>query len=443
MKRSFRAPLLTAAVVAVFGVNAFAQDISVIGAEKTGNAARTIPAWDGGHTSMNGSQPGGPYADPYAADQPLFTITAADAEKYRTSLTAGQLEMLKKYPSYKMNVYPTRRSAPLAKCVAAETAANKGKAKLTADAKGINGAIGGVLFPNTKDGTEAVWNALTRYRGDVYSARWSQIAVNPDGKTGTLGKFEVEYDFHYGACGKSAGDREPNRVLNYIQRTTEPARTAGTILLVQETLDQTRDARSAWTYNPGQRRVRLAPEVSYDNPGFGAEGLRTADDLSLFNGAPDRYRWKFLGKREIYIPYNNHKAIAANVSIETLTDGGHLNPELVRHELHRVYVIEGDLRSGESHLYHKRTLYIDEDSWMIVASDKYDRSGALWRYAEMYSIPAPDLGFVYPAMDAHYDFQSKRYLVSGIRSGESKLAVPQKRTAADYTPARLRGEGTR
>jgi hypothetical protein len=43
----------------------------------------------------------------------------------------------------------------------------------------------------------------------------------------------------------------------------------------------------------------------------------------------------------------------------------------------------------------------------------------------------------------HYDLQSGRYLVSGIRSEEPKLAVPVKRSPNDYSPQRLRGEGTR
>ncbi len=421
---------------------AIAQDISVIGADKNANAAKTIPAWDGGLTSMAGSQPGGPYADPYAGDKPLLTITAANADEFRANLTAGQYEMLKKYATQKIIVYPTRRSAPLPKCVSAETVANKGKAKVVSGGQGLVGTTGGVPFPNTTDGTEAVWNSLVRYRGDTYSSKWAQAAVNTEGKY-SISRFEAEYDFHYGACGRAPAEREPNRIWNYMQRITEPARIAGTLLLVQETLDQTRDARTAWNYNPGQRRVRLAPEVSYDNPGFGAEGLRTADDLQVFNGTPDRYTWKLVGKKEIYIPYNSFKATAASVSLERLTDPNHLNPDLLRYELHRVYVVEGTVKPGSSHLYQRRTLYFDEDSWMAVASDKYDRSNKLWRYSEMHSIVTPDQGVVYPVMDAHYDLQNGKYLVSGIRSGETKLFQTEKRTASDYTPQRLRGEGTR
>jgi hypothetical protein len=426
----------------MLSASVFAQDIGAIGAEKAGNADRTIPSWDGGHTSMTGSQPGGPYADPYSNDGIRLTITSANADLHRTKLTNGQYDMFKRYSTFKMNVYPSHRSTPLAKCIVSETLANKGKAKITSNGQGIAGSAGGVPFPGTKEGEEMVWNALTRYRGDTYSAKWAQAAVNTDGKL-SISRFEVEYDFHYGACGRSAADRDANRLFNYMHHITEPARIAGTLLLVQETLNQSVEPRSGWTYNPGQRRVRLAPEVSYDNPGFGAEGLRTADDLSLFNGAPDRYTWRLIGKKELYIPYNSFKAIASNISLEMLTDPFHLNPDLLRYELHRVYVVEGQLKPNTSHIYHRRTLYIDEDSHMIVASDKYDRNGKLWRYAEMFSVPVPDLQFVYPVMDVHYDLVNGKYLVSGVRTGETKLAVPQKRTSGDFTPQRLRGEGVR
>ena len=95
-----------------------------------------------------------------------------------------------------------------------------------------------------------------------------------------------------------------NRILLFKQTVTAPARLAGGILLVHESLDQVKKPRDAWLYNPGQRRVRRAPQVAYDNPGTAADNMRTSDQLDMFNGAPDKYDWKLVGKREIYVPYN-------------------------------------------------------------------------------------------------------------------------------------------
>lgn len=436
--------VLQIAVAGVLSITAaYAQDISVIGAEKAGNAAKTIPAWEGGLTQLPaGSKPGGPYADPFAQDKPLFSINAANLEQHKASLTPGQIELLKRNPEFSMNVYPTRRSAVVAKCVAEETAANKGKAKLVPGGRGFTGVTGGVPFPNTTDGLEMMWNTLVRYRGETFSTRWSQAAVNADGKY-SLTRFDVEYDFHYGVCGRKPNEREANRVMHYVQKITAPARLAGNILLVHEPIDQTGDTRSIWNYNPGQRRVRLAPEVTYDNPGFASEGLRTADDLSLFNGGADRYDFKFAGKREVYVPYNAYRAVSPSTKLDELLTAKTMNPELLRYELHRVYVVEAKLKSGSSHLYPRRTFYIDEDSWMIVATDKYDSSGKLWRYGEMHSFVAPDYAVVYPAIEVHYDLPSARYLAAGLRGDDNRIITAQKKNSSDYTPQALRGEGTR
>jgi hypothetical protein len=260
--------------------------LTPLGAEKAGNAAGTIPAWDGGITKpVAGYKPGGHYPDPFAADKPLFTIDGKNADKYKDQLSAGQMAMLKKYPTYKMVVYPTRRSASVPQCNYDETKDCAAKAKLAPGGNGVVGCVGGIPFPIPKDGNEAIWNATLRYKGDTFAHNWAQAAVTRTGDYAMV-KFEYEYDNQYGNCSKPAKDREPNKVLNYLQVTTAPARLAGQILLVHETVDQAKEPRSAWTYNPGQRRVRLAPNVAYDNPGTAADGLRTNDDFGCSTAPP-------------------------------------------------------------------------------------------------------------------------------------------------------------
>ena len=106
-------------------------------------------------------------------------------------------------------------------------------------------------------------------------------------------------------------DIDPDKAANVLtffkQSVTAPARLAGNVLLVHETLDQVKEPRLAWIYNAGQRRVRRAPQVAYDGPGTAADGLRTSDNFDMFSGAPDRYDWKLVGKQEMYIPYNSYK----------------------------------------------------------------------------------------------------------------------------------------
>ena len=417
--------------------------LTPIGAEKAGNAGGTIPAWDGGISRpIAGYTDGGHYPDPFAGDKPLFTITGQNADQYKAQLSEGQVALLKKYPDYKMVVYPTHRSAAFPQCHYEETKQCAAKAKLAPGGNGVVGCTGGIPFPEPKDGTETIWNFLLRYRGDTYGMHWDQAAVTRGGDY-TMVKFQYEYDFSYGNCSKPPSQREPNLKLNYLQSVTAPARLAGYILLVHETVNQAKEPRTAWTYNPGQRRVRLAPNVAYDNPGTAADGLRTNDDFGMYNGATDRYDWKLLGKREIYVPYNSYRLSDPKYKYSDILKPGHINEDLSRWELHRVWVVDATLKPGTSHVYARRTFYIDEDSWAILLIDKYDARGELWRTAELHNQNWYNVPMFYAGVEVHNDLQSGRYIAMGLSNEEKKIYEPIKREPADYTPNNLRGLGTR
>jgi hypothetical protein len=341
-----------------------------------------------------------------------------------------------------MNVYPTRRSAAFPEGHYKETIANATRVKLAGEGNGVVGSKGGIPFPIPKDPLEVMQNHLMRYRGDTYAMTWSQAAVTRSGDY-ALVRFEYEYDFHYGNLAKPDKEREDNKLFNFLQTVTAPARLAGQILLVHETVDQVKSPRMAWTYNPGQRRVRLAPNVAYDNPGTAADGLRTNDDFFMYNGATDRYNWKLLGKREIYVPYNAYKVNGSGLKYSDVIRPMHLNPEHTRYELHRVWVVEAEVKPATSHLYKKRVFFIDEDSWAILVTDKYDGRDQLWRVSEEHSINFYDVPMTYPAMEVHHDLQAGRYIVMGLRNEESKVYEKIVRQGADFTPSGLRGLGTR
>ncbi|MEQ1591339.1 MAG: DUF1329 domain-containing protein [Thiobacillaceae bacterium] len=417
------------------------SSLTPLGAEKSGNSVGTIPAWDGGLTKpVAGFKPGGHYPDPYAADKVLFSIASTNVDQYRERLTPGQVALLKKYPNWKMNVYPAHRSATYPRKTLDQSVANAPRAQLVGD--GVTGALGGIPFPIPKDGLEAIWNTLLRYRGDAYATNWSQVAVTRDGDY-TPVRFEYEYDFHYGNLTKPDKEREPNKLLNFLQTVTAPARLAGQVLLVHETVDQVKQPRTAWVYSPGQRRVRLAPNVAYDNPGTAADGLRTNDDFGMYNGATDRYDWKLLGKREMYVPYNSYKLSGNTLSYADVLQAGHLNPAATRYELHRVWVVEANLKPGTSHIYKKRVFYIDEDSWAVLVTDQYDARNELWRVAEQHSINFYDVPMFFGTVEVHHDLQSGRYIAMGLRNQESRVFEPIASRASDFTPQGLRGIGTR
>ena len=337
-----------AAVAAVTQAEAdrLGKDLTPTGAEKAGNADGTIPAWDGGIKSPPaGYSSGDHHPDPYAGDEVLFTITAANMGQYADKLTPGHKAMLEAYDSYKMKVYPTRRSASYPQRIYDATKRVATTAELVESGSGIQGAIMGTPFPIPKSGVEVVWNHLTRFRGNIASRKISQAAPTRGG-----GYTEVVFEDEFNVVYSQEGQTEEsinNRILYFKQKVVAPARLAGGILLVHETLDQVKEPRAAWLYNPGQRRVRRAPNVAYDNPGTAADGMRTSDQFDMFNGAPDRYDWQLVGKKEMYVPYNNYALHSDQLTHKDILTPLHVNPEYLRYELHRVWVVEATLKAGD------------------------------------------------------------------------------------------------
>ena len=418
------------------------KDLTPVGAEKAGNTDGSIPEWTGGITTPPaGYTPGQHYVDPYGSDPVKFTITHENLEQYRAHLTPGQVALLEKYPDYKMNVYATHRSASYPQRIYQYTVANATTAQLVNDGNGIANTIVGFPFPEPQNGLEAIWNHIVRYRGDAVKRWIAQAAVTANGKY-TLVKLEDEFDFLYAKEGAKFGDLH-NILLYFKQEVTAPARLAGGVLLVHETLNQVKEPRHAWVYNPGQRRVRRAPNIAYDNPGTAADGLRTSDDFDMYNGAPDRYNWKLVGKKEIYVPYNSYKLQSDKLQYDDILKVGHLNPEYTRYELHRVWEVEATLKPGASHIYAKRVFYLDEDSWQILVIDKYDNRGQIWRVSEGHAINYYNMPLLWTSLEVHHDLQSGRYLVLGLNNQERAYDFNIKRSPADYTPASLRSAGTR
>jgi Protein of unknown function (DUF1329) len=424
------------------------RDLTPLGAEKAGNADGSIPAWDGGITTPPaGYKPGDHHPDPFAGEQPLFTITAANASQYADKLTAGSLALLKAYPDYSLPVYPSHRTVANPTRVYEATKKYATTATLTAGGNGFTGAVLGVPFPIPQNGLEVVWNHLTRYRGIAAARHIGQAAPQRDGSY-TLVQFEDEFLFNYCRDDISqeqlAKELADQNVLIYFKQTvTAPARLAGSILLVHETMDQVKEPREAWVYNVGQRRVRRAPNVAYDNPGTASDGMRTSDQFDMFNGAPDRYDWKLVGKKEMYVPYNSYKLHSDKLKNADILKPKHINQDLTRYELHRVWVVEATLKPGVNHLYSRRTFYVDEDSWQILAADQYDGRGQLFRVSEAHCINYYDALTFWSTLEVHTDLLSGRYLVIGLDNENKMYDFNLKRSPQDYTPSTLRQEGVR
>lgn len=410
------------------------NELTPMGAERAGSADGRIPAWTGGLREGPGNWRDG-YGHPFADEQPLYVITAQNYQQYEQYLAPGQIAMLQAYPNtFRIPVYPTHRTAAYPEAVYELVRQNAQTARLVDDGNGVVDFTEITPFPIPQTGVELVWNHSTRYRGPGAER---EVTLATPQANGNFTPVTMNEEFMF------IGDPEENSLFYFLQSVTAPARLSGTVLLVQETMNQVLEPRRAWIYNAGQRRVRRAPQVAYDGPGTAADGQRTSDGLDVFNGAPDRYEWTLVGKREMYVAYNAYPLLNTNLSVNDIVHAGHLNPEHLRYERHRVWEVEGRLRDGQRHIYERRVMFFDEDTYQLVHVDQYDGRGNLWRVSEGHTVQFHDVDVPWYAAETIYDLVNNRYIVSGLINDTSGYNWDYRPNASNFTPAALRRAGGR
>lgn len=430
--------LWTAEAMAAGGLG---EHLTPAGAERDASADGRIPAWQGGlNTAQFRLAGNGTPLDPYADEQPLYEITAANAQQYQDQLTPGQIAMLKRFPeTMRLPVYPTHRSVGVASTVALSAARNAANATLVEGGNGLKGFSGAIAFPIPANGLQVIWNHLTRPRNASYSLMSDSVTPL---KNGRFVRMSSRQDL---ALPQPVTDVAADNILYYFTyRMTAPSRVAGDAIVVHETLDQVAQPRLSWVYSAGQRRVRRAPAVDYDTTGPGTAGLRTADSRDMFNGAPDRYEWKLLGKKLLHVPYNSYRLASPDLRYSELIQRGHLAPGPTRYELHRVWEVVATLKPGARHIYTKRHFYVDEDTWAILEADVYDQHGELWRTTAAHSFYHPVGQVAVNALEVTYDLKSSRYHVSGLVNEQQRPYVFNLATSLSYfSPGALRSFGVR
>lgn len=403
-----------------------------IGAEKAGSASgvaaytgQWVESWPG-MKGKSGYEPG-----PYANEKPQFTITAANMDKYADKLTEGQRALLKKYPNFKMNVYPSHRDFGQPKWVCDNNKANAVSSEIIDGGLGITGKSGGIPFPFPSSGLEAIWNAIVPFRplneygiadiADVYangSIAWGRqifktFSIGNQPGASYTDKFNAYFFVSY---------LLPERDKGFTAVGFQPNNFKGA-------------STSSWQYSPGIRRVRQAPEVGFDYP-VPPAGLRTVDDDNGFNGSPERYNWKLVGKKEIYVPYANFRVNDPALKYKDMIKPETLNPEYVRYELHRVWVIEGTQKDGVRHIYKRRNIFADEDTWLTLWTDSYDARNQLWRANYITYHYSQESKSWHRGVSMYHDLTSNAY-EAGYLVNESKqwwkLNDP-KMKISDFTP---------
>ena len=426
--------------------NRLGQDLTPMGAEKAGSDSG-VGSWSG--ASIDGSAllqgyDGGALPNPYASDKSLYTITAANAGDYDAQLTTGQKALLATYPdTYKLNVYESRRSCTYPDFVYKAAKRNAEVGKVVDGGNGISESIMASPFPIPSSALEIVWNHTLRYRGDRVARDFNYAAPTANGDY-TLTYTRDEIVFSYSDAQNSRAEDLDNISIWFVAYTSAPARRAGNVVLVHETLNMAKEGRKAWTYSPGTRRVRRAPNIAYDNPVTNGDGLGTSDQYDGYNGAPDRYDWTVAGKAEKLSQQNNYQAVLT--PYEELLQAGHANQDVMRYEMRRQWVVEGNLKGDARHIYAKRVLRMDEDSSQMSAGEMYDGRGELWRIQEIGQAPdyRPEAQVCWTTGgEFTYDLLAGRYLGLAMKSGRPANFVTglERLTPDYYTPANVRRLG--
>ncbi len=436
LKRSFLAVGITALSLASTPVLAkvtpeeaarLNNDLTPIGAERAGNAEGTIPPWNPNFQIPAEYQgTGNYYPNPYKDDEVLFTITADNIDQYKDKLTPGTQALFKNYPeTFRMDIYPSRRDGRFSSFAEQQVFENATRAELIEGGNGVINAFMGTPFPVPKTGIEVLWNQMMRIGAHTSDGMYSAMVVYRNGSRLHGRQHTVSYSpfldpentlESFGA----KGDENPR--IYQVTKTLKPTREKGTSYLVHEFINPKLKPRAAWSYIPGVRRVRRAPTINYDSP-QGLGNMETTDAFLGFNGAPDKYHWKLVGKKEIYIPYNNYDFESPELTYDDVLLQGHANPEHIRYELHRVWVVRGELKEGERHVYKTRDLFIDEDSWQTVYADNYDNRDELWKTTHINSINLFDLPGIAGRTAFYYDLISRDYMAANLLNEEN--GVPE------------------
>jgi len=422
---------------------ALGTTLTGVGAERAGNASGSIPGHAGGPlTAPAGYAPGeSRRVDPFADERPLRVLTGGNIGAAESQLTAGTRELLRRHASFRVDVYPTHRTVTYPEFVLQNTRRNATAARTTDGGLGLESARPGVPFPIPRDGREVMWNHRLRFLGRAIAYKYDNWLVGPSGDRTLMTTAQSVEEYPAFDAKRDQALQEGEPWLKWKLEYSGPQRRAGEALLVVDAVNPLRQPRRIWSYVPGQRRVKIV-EMPDDAPNGGSSGTYANDDFFVYTGTLDRFDLKLLGKREMLVPYNTYR-LSYHANVDDALQPGHINPDLLRWELHRVWVVEATLKPGQRHVYSRRVFYVDEDSWTALASDEYDLNGKLLRGVFAFLSYSYDAGVPYSSNHAAYDFGTGAYFIAYFTGPYSGVRYIEPLPSSQWSPEALAGAGVR
>lgn len=397
--------------------------LTPMGGERAGNAAGTIPAWTGGFTTIPaGWDPQTEQApDFFASDPLLYTVNASNMTQYAHLLTDGVQTLIQKQ-GFSVQVYPTHRTAAAPQWVYDNVAQNVGRAKLNpaGGRLGFSGGFGGFPFPvpDATDphaaGAQIMWNHTTAWNG-TYNAIAASAWVVASGVPVRSDKIVVSFYYPYYDQQYNVDNFGPYVYYQNVS-SSYPLNIAGEILVIHESLNAETNPSITWQLQLGLGRVRKAPEITHDTPASYTNGISNYDEFTGFLGSLDEYDWQLIGKQEMLIPYNNNKM--GQVTLTETLGPKFPNPNVIRWELHRVWVVEATLHPGERNVLARRRFYVDEDTWHVRLTDAWDGKGDIYHHTEVYDFVCPQLPGTICANSTTFNLQTGDYVITGGPSAD-------------------------
>lgn len=413
--------------------------LTTFGSIQAGNEAGTIPAYTGGLDPTDPAYNEEPF--PFASEKPRLVISAKNMAKYTDKLAPGTKALMKKFPSYHINVYPTHRTVSYPDWMLKHTAENATDSECRIVDHGLGLAKAcrrGLPFPYPETGKQVLWDHLLPYYGMAYSNHskgyfWSA------GET----IFTVASDYKQNNVYYAKNPPRPELYKTGKGVIVAPTRARGGMQLQWFYMRPSENGgklKRSWLYQKGLRRVRRAPNASHDTPFAATGGNMVFSEQYLFSGLMDRFNYKLLGRKEMFIPYNNNK-VTYHCSPDEAMKPHFVNPECLRWELHRVWVVKATLKPDKHSIYSKRMYYFDEDTYLGGLYAAWNQRGGLQRFGSLATLTLTRGGYggTIPTLLTFYNYKTDSYFYLNIGLGfemRDKLWP-----SSVFSPRTMRGMG--
>jgi hypothetical protein len=338
--------------------------------------------------------------NPYKDGFPTFpgltagmTINKANVEQFKDVMDAG-LYLTVKNGWDELKIGSTTQFEMNEHYVAA-TRKNLGSAKLGSQNGEITGFVAGRPFPEEPDladpraGEKVAWN----YK---YGVNWGDgAAISPfywkyrNLKTGQVER-TIKFEFHF-LNFKHRVENPPlpevtpnpsNLFRGIYLKVLEPQDVKDTQLLIQRNDDDLK-LDDAYLYLGFQRRVRRLATGQTTDAFLGSDLM--IEDFEGYNGRVSDYKWKYLGTKNLLMPFYNHNDLsltdefkdASGYKFVDFGGQGGCFPKITW-QLRKVYILEAT-PVNPNHPIGKRIIHIDAQGSTINHSLIYDRKGDLWK----------------------------------------------------------------